>query len=353
MNGGLNDCINKVRCDNPKAKGTVFIEKRFGKKLFEYGVPPREVQILHQIQDHDHITKMVDHFLDKSVLEGAVYMEYCDVGSMADVAEGVAQGAYVNEHKIWNWFHQVASALAYCHRGPEPDMSDDEIFQSGWSRIYHRDVKPGNILLTIMNGQVVAKLADFGYSVTEDILALYPNRQEAIMQPGGTPGFDAPEMPFFSGASDIWQLGLSILCVCTGIKIPSSRTKPEGQAWDEGRPAGPRYSVELSGVVKKCLEKDFSRRVQVYPLLLFIEKDYQTIKARLTTDKWPTMVFDVIEDHSKAVPPPGHHRPKHHYTMLEGPVGYRGPQPNVPIGMMPFYMAGFYGDGNGWQGRGW
>lgn len=86
MDGGLNGGISKVRCDNPSAKGMVFIEKRFGKRLFEYGIPSKEIQILHQIQDHDYITKMVDHFRDKSILEGAVYMEYCDVGSMADVS---------------------------------------------------------------------------------------------------------------------------------------------------------------------------------------------------------------------------------------------------------------------------
>ncbi|RYO61891.1 hypothetical protein AA0113_g6449 [Alternaria arborescens] len=274
MDGGLNGGISKVRCDNPSAKGMVFIEKRFGKRLFEYGIPSKEIQILHQIQDHDHITKMVDHFRDKSILEGAVYMEYCDVGSMADVAQGVAKGAYVNERKIWHWFGELASALTYCHRGPQPEMNDEQIFQSGWSRIYHRDIKPGNILLTIANGQVVAKLADFGYAVTEDSLAACPNREEAIVQPGGTPGFFAPDFPFFSGASDIWQLGLSMICACIGIKSPQSKENPNGQLWNKGRPAGARYSVELSGAIKMCLEEHYERRVQAYPLLVFINSCY-------------------------------------------------------------------------------
>jgi NIMA (never in mitosis gene a)-related kinase len=359
MGGGLNDSISKVKCSNPSAQGMVFIEKRFGKKLFEAGVPPLEVQILQQIQDHDHITKMVDHFLDGSIPAGAVYMEYCDVGSLADVAEGVAQGFYVNEHKIWNWFHQVATALAYCHRGPKPDMSDDEIFQSGWSRIYHRDIKPGNILLTIMNGHVVAKLADFGYAVTEDILALERSRGHAIMQPGGTPGFDAPEMPFFSGASDIWQLGLSILCVCTGIKTPWSKSMPKGQIWDEGRPAGPRYSFELSEVLKKCLEKSFARRVEVNSLLVLVVTNYQAIKAKVPTDKSPTMVFDSITNDGKEKSPPRYRRPIRHFTRYEGPLGprnagnHRRLQPGIPVDMIPFYGAGYHGDEYGEESRGW
>lgn len=354
MDGGLNGGISKVRCDNPSAKGMVFIEKRFGKRLFEYGIPSKEIQILHQIQDHDYITKMVDHFRDKSILEGAVYMEYCDVGSKADVAQGVAKGAYVNERKIWHWFDELASALTYCHRGPQPEMNDEQIFQSGWSRIYHRDIKPGNILLTIANGQVVAKLADFGYAVTEDSLAACPNREEAIVQPGGTPGFFAPEFPFFSGASDIWQLGLSMICACTGIKSPRSKENPNGQMWNKGRPAGARYSVELSGVIKMCLEEHYARRVQAYPLLVFINSCYQTIRNKLPIDRWPAMVFDRSEDHGKAVSPPEHRRPRHHYTGLEGAVNpayggnYPGPQLRVPGGMMPFYGAGYHGDGNGW-----
>ncbi|KAG9195542.1 NIMA-related kinase 2 [Alternaria panax] len=354
MNGGLNCGISKVRCDNPSARSMIFIEKRFGKELFKRGIAANEIQILHQIQDHNHITKMVDHFLDESIKEGAVYMEYCDVGSMADVAQGVAQGVSVNEHKIWYWFYQVASALTYCHRGPNPDMSDDQIFQSGWSRIYHRDIKPGNILLTIVNGRVVAKLADFGFAITEDILALCPKRQEAIVQPGGTPGFFAPEMPVFSGASDIWQLGLSMICACTGIRKPRSREMPDGQKWNKARPAGPKYSVELSKVIEMCLEEHYTRRVQAYPLLFSIETIYRKIRTRLPTDKWPMMVFDGIEDHGKAMPPPGHRRPGQHYAMLEDPMrpaharNYPGPHLGVPIGMMPFYRAGYHGDGNGW-----
>jgi NIMA (never in mitosis gene a)-related kinase len=336
----------------------VFIEKRFGKKLFEVGIPPLEIQILHQIQDHDHITKMVDHFLDESIPTGAVYMEYCDVGSMADVAEGVSKGSYVNEHKIWHWFHQVATALAYCHRGPKPDMSDDEIFQSGWSRIYHRDIKPGNILLTIMNGQVVAKLADFGYAVTEDTLALEPNREHAIRQPGGTPGFEAPEMPEFSGASDIWQLGLSMLCICTGIKTPWSRRMPQGQIWDTKRPAGHRYS-ELSDVMNKCLEKNLVRRVQVNALVVSVVTNYQAIKAKLPTDKWPALVFDSATNDDNGKSPPRHRRPKRHFTKYEGPGDPeypgipRGPWPGIPVGMMPFYGAGFYDDVYGEESGWW
>jgi NIMA (never in mitosis gene a)-related kinase len=352
MGGGLNGGISKVKCDNPKARGMVFIEKRFSKDdMFERDIPRREIQILYQVQDHDHITKMVDHFLDERVPDGAVYLEYCAVGNLVDVADEVAKGAHVHEHKMWHWFHQLACALAYCHRGPVPDMTDDEVFQSGWSRVYHRDIKPANILLTVEDGEVVTKLADFGLAVTEDYLAIEGNRERAITQPGGTPGFDAPEFPFFTGASDIWQLGLSILCACNGIRTPWSRAMPQGQLWDKERPAGPKYSVDLSEVLRTCLKKGVQKRVRAFPLRVLIETKYLAIQSNLPVDKTPTKVFDAIDvGHSNGMPPAGYRRPNYHFSMYHGPAhpGHAGnhgnPQGGFHPGMMPFYTAGFWGD---------
>jgi len=339
MGGGLNGGISKVQCSNPKARGMVFIEKRFNKDAFENDVPRKEIQILHQVQDHENITKMVDHFFDKRKPDGAVYLECCTVGNLADVALNVAMGAHVNEHKIWRWFYELSSALTYCHRGPQPEMTDDEIFQSGWSKIYHRDIKPANILLTMEGDTVIAKLADFGLAVTEDYLSLERSIERAIMEPGGTPGFDAPEFPLFSGASDVWQLGLSMVCACTGIVCPRSKEFPYGQRWDKEQPAGPSYTRELSSILKKALEKDFVERVRIYPLLTNIKAEYAKIRERLPVDKRLHRVYDLAEEHDKGKPPAGHRRPKHHFTKWEGPArpGHAGDHGNP----MPFYGAGF------------
>lgn len=320
MGGGLNGGVSKVQCNEPKARGMVFIEKRFNSDLFESDIPRQEIQILCQIQDHNHITKMVDHFLDKREPDGAVYLEYCTVGNLADVASNIAKGAYVNEHKIWKWFCQLSSALTYCHRGPQPKMTDDEIFQSGWSRKYHRDIKPANILLTTEGDTTIAKLADFGLAVTEDYLSLERSKKSAIMGPGGTPGFDAPEPPLFGGPSDVWQLGLSMVCACTGIEGPRSREFPHGQRWDKEQPADSSYARELSSILKKSLEKDFRQRVCIYPLLTNIKAEYAEIKERLPVDKRLNRVYDLVEDHGKGKPPTGHRRPKHHFMKWEGPA---------------------------------
>jgi serine/threonine protein kinase len=57
-----------------------------------------------------------------------------------------------------------------------------------------------------------------------------------------TPGYDPPEHPEYSGATDIWQLALAIACVCTGNINPWSPNNRGGQVWDKSQPAGPHYS---------------------------------------------------------------------------------------------------------------
>jgi serine/threonine protein kinase len=291
MNGGLNSGITKVVAK--AAPKTVFIEKRFNATQFKHKVPYREIQMLYQVSDYANIAKMVDHFLDESTQSAAVYLEFCDLGSLDVVVEQVADGKHVHEHKVWNWLIQLTEAVAYLHRGPDPSMSDDELLQSGWSRMFHRDIKPANILLTTENGQIVAKLADFGCAISEDYLALESDEDYAITQSVWTNGFDPPEHPFFSGASDIWQLGISMMSLCTGNLRPRSGNNPEGESWSISRPAGSRYSTELSWCVRWCLEKDRKARPTVRQVSNSVTTEYdQKMAMKLPFDEFPLEIFD-------------------------------------------------------------
>ena len=308
LNGGLNAGISKATCSNSKARGMTFIEKRFGSKQFQYNIARREIQILHQICDNMNIATMVDHFLDESLLRAAVYLEYCNLGSLDNVVFEVASGKHVNERKLWTWFFQISGAIAYCHRGPKPEMTDDEIFQSGWSRVYHRDIKPANILLATENGHIVAKLADFGCAVSEDYLAWGKSESHAKTQREGTPGYDAPEFPFFSAASDVWQVGISMLCLCTGNMRPRSKMDPGGQNWDVIQPAGDKYSSEFNSIIKLCLEKDPLQRYTAYRIVQLLDRGSESVMAKLPTDKLPMEIFDRSDGKAHQTPrfPPGH-----------------------------------------------
>jgi serine/threonine protein kinase len=320
LNGGLNAGITTVKCNsNPRALGKIFIEKRFGAKQFKYRVPHHEIQLLHQINDHMNIATMVDHFLHEASLTAAVYLEYCNMGSLDAVVYEVAKGrGRVHERKVWAWFFQICGALAYCHCGPDPKMSDDDVFQSGWSRIYHRDIKPANILLTTEGGQIVAKLADFGCGVSEDLVAQGHSERGAIMQEVGTPGFEAPEYPYFSAASDVWQLGVTVMCLCNGVLSPWSRMNFKGQPWDELRPVGPTHSVALDNMIKLCLLRNSQQRSTAYQVLQLLDQASVAVMATLAKDTLPLDIFEPVAQKRAPRRQEPMAQPEHRGHMLPG-----------------------------------
>jgi tetratricopeptide (TPR) repeat protein len=120
---------------------------------------------------------------------------------------------------------QIAAALAALHAGG----------------IIHRDVKPGNVLVTEHG---VAKLTDFGISRWS---------AETLTHSGpepGTPAYQAPEiadgLPATS-ASDVYSLGATLFAIV------------EGQPPERGAAAGDRVAP-LAAVLDELLARDPSRR---------------------------------------------------------------------------------------------
>ena len=97
----------------------------------------------------------------------------------------------------------IAQALAYVHGNP-----------LGSGPVVHRDIKPGNIVLTA-GGE--AQLVDFGSAaLLQDIRAR--SRSSTV----GTEAFMAPEMHMREAASresDIWMYGATLLCLLTGEEL--------------------------------------------------------------------------------------------------------------------------------------
>jgi len=136
---------------------------------------------------------------------------------------------------------QIADGIAYAHT----------------HRVVHRDLKPGNMLLTAAN-QV--KIFDFGIAARLDTDA------ESSSRICGTPFYMSPEQirgeeP--SPASDIYSLGATFFHLATGrppfprgnvIDAHLKKTPPDPV---ELKPGLPR---ELAEIILRCLEKDPSQR---------------------------------------------------------------------------------------------
>ncbi|XP_051764750.1 serine/threonine-protein kinase 10 [Ctenopharyngodon idella] len=162
------------------------IEVRSEEQLDDYMT---EIDILAACRHANIIT-----LLDAIFFEGWLWIliEYCPGGALDDIMLELERG--LTEQQISEVCCQTLQALSYLHQ----------------HYIIHRDLKAGNILLT-MDGQV--KLADFGVSAKND--NTLQKRSTFI----GTPYWMAPEVIMcetskdnpYSSKADIWSLGITLI----------------------------------------------------------------------------------------------------------------------------------------------
>lgn len=124
--------------------------------------------------------------------------------------------------------------------------------------IYHRDIKPDNILL---DDQLKVYLIDFG-------LAKMGNREvnnSSIF--AGTPIFIAPEQFLrkkLTKASDLYGLGLTLICLVTGI-TSDKISELQDQYNDckiRFKHLVPQLSLQFIGWLEKMVERDVEKRFQ-------------------------------------------------------------------------------------------
>ena len=192
--------------------------------------------------DHPHVVRALDAGRD-----GNVPYLVTELVPGTDLRSWVRRGGPLAGPTAATLLRQVAEALAYLH-------SID---------VLHRDVKPGNILVT---PDGVAKLSDIGLATIGD-LATDPRGGKVV----GTADYLSPEQIRTPGdigpASDLYSLGCTAYYAVTGkVPFPGGDTASKCQRhlneapWHPGKFAGD-LDAGLTDLIADLMEKDVSRRL--------------------------------------------------------------------------------------------
>ena len=186
-------------------------ENEVALKLFKPEIVKGSPAVVRMIVDEARIASRLKHpgivrILDLVEEEGRLYtvMDWVDGPSMRQVLDAARSSQRLpSAPAVVQVLARACKGLHAAHTTAHPDGSK--------TGLVHRDVKPGNILLS-MQGEV--KLSDFGIALFSDRLA------EATAQGKlkGTPAYMSPEQVFgepMDFRSDIFSMGLTLFTLCT------------------------------------------------------------------------------------------------------------------------------------------
>eukprot|EP00668_Euglena_longa_P004830 GGOE01005656.1.p1 GENE.GGOE01005656.1~~GGOE01005656.1.p1 ORF type:complete len:624 (-),score=203.42 GGOE01005656.1:648-2519(-) len=232
-----------------------------GSQKTEFDKVMMEIEIMKSLQ-HPNVVKMYEVIDDPE--SGKVYliMEYCSGGRIFDL-EGNQEGmAKEQPERLKKYIVAIANGLDYLHG----------------QRIYHRDLKPDNILTDASDH---VKLTDFGVSTVT-------GEDGVLTQTEGTPAFNAPEefddkMHVAGDKADIWSFGVTVYCAAFGyLPFMGSSIQDIGEAiktQKEKYPSG--ADPMLVDLLKKFLQKNPAKRITLKQVLEhpYLE-DVRTVKGQ-------------------------------------------------------------------------
>ncbi|MGH7582417.1 MAG: protein kinase domain-containing protein [Gemmatimonadales bacterium] len=205
---------------------------------------PREIRFVAQF-NHPHILSLYD----SGEVKGFLYyvMPFVEGESLRDRLSREHQLPIADAVRI---LKEVADALAYSHaRG-----------------VVHRDIKPGNVLLSGRH----AVVTDFG--VAKAVTAAGRDSMTTVGMAVGTPHYMAPEQAMGQGEidqrADIYALGILAYEMLTG-RTPFTSETAQGilaaHVMEEPKPIRdlrPAIPEPLAAVIMKCLAKNPADRWQ-------------------------------------------------------------------------------------------
>ncbi|MCI4393704.1 hypothetical protein PGIGA_G00160700 [Pangasianodon gigas] len=275
------------------------IDTKTEEELEDYMV---EIDILASC-NHDNIVKLLDAFYYESKLW--ILIEFCAGGAVDAVMLELERP--LTEPQIRVVCKQTLDALLYLHE----------------NKVIHRDLKAGNILLTL-DGQV--KLADFGVSAKNTKTL---QRRDSFI---GTPYWMAPEVVMcetskdrpYDYKADIWSLGVTLIEMAQ-IEPPNHEMNPMRVLLKIAKADPPtlmqpsKWSPEFSDFLRHALDKNLDNRWNAAQLVQHpfvsnvtdnkpLRELIAEAKAEVTEEIEESKEDDEEDDHEGQLLLPGHKR---------------------------------------------
>ncbi|HRY79501.1 MAG TPA: serine/threonine-protein kinase [Spirochaetia bacterium] len=233
----------------------------------------REARILMDFKN-DHIVRVFDHFKEGS--SHYIVLEYVDGMSLDQL---IKRQRSLSSELALVIFLDACRALQYAHG----------------MGVIHRDIKPGNILIS-RKGEV--KLADFGIAASEE------EDDSGLTKEGmtlGTPSYMPPEQIENSKnvdrRADIYAMGIMLYEMVTGKKPYPGNFAPEtvvliqkGRYRAAGK-VNPRVLPFVDKLIKKLIKPDPRKRFQTMDAVI---KTVEKFLSRYSADSLRSVLSDLV-----------------------------------------------------------
>lgn len=165
--------------------------------------------------NHPNVVKLLDDGYSNDTF--FFTLEYCNAGSVYDLMNK-RRGKLPLDEAI-PIILQVLDGLEYAHNAEIPYVRlKDGTF--GWGQgLVHRDLKPANIFLSNINGNLVAKVGDYGLAKAFDLAGLSGHSMTGKSMGGTVPFMCRQQVLDFKYAKpevDIWAAAAALYNMITG-----------------------------------------------------------------------------------------------------------------------------------------
>lgn len=202
--GAFGQVYKAIATDSPYDKPRFYAVKVLSKHrsgTHQHDTQATEISLHEQTSGHRNVVTLHKVLSDKFFVY--LIMDFCDGGDLGVLIRSQLPTSFAgHDEMVKKTFIQIIEAVEHCHA----------------NGVYHRDLKPDNILVD--EGGANVYLADFGLATTETLCRRFGVGTRRFMSPECLGPSDKTKrnaaMAYSTSANDIWALGIILINMLSG-----------------------------------------------------------------------------------------------------------------------------------------